>query len=1224
MTTTKAIDEQLETDLMLKKATDQYEKATDKETILTAIAETILGKERVQQYQQDYDQFVKTAQTISDVWTKINDPKTGPELKDAVIDVFKNELLKKVMIPELQINEITGMIRQAQEWKVVFDEYTSGNPEIIKEILTKTRDKAQGDYSDVVKTFLETHRDFETTINSIQAIPTEIDALMNKATDWEVLLETVKDEIVSEAVSQLTEHQEFLSNLLSHADQAQTILKDFEEKVQDYDFLQKVVDPDKEVSGEEMYNFLKRRVVNNSATLKAVIGITENLVEGQEVDSDDVFNLILTGIATAAGSVIISGPLAPLVNYQVAKTTFEVGQKFISSVQGTFQSLVTDFQAWYHAVEADASTSYEEAMETLFGYDETGNQAILTQNFDESLNQQGNDHGTVHLLPPSDFSDRKVVEIFAPFKGELIYAQLETQAPEIKDKRSKVVIYRKEDNTYHVFSFNALGNGLAVGKVLEKGFSLGIQATNEELKYEIYGVGTPLNPPHTGFENWAKWDPESYWNEGELKLEFFEVDKNGEILDEHGIHPSQTAYLDENEISRYVIQPNVKNSKEITLTVTQMGSSVTFNLPSSLTIPASDSSGIGHSQIIEMQVTPDSNISDDFGTIQIVEAFNSQIVLQGLESEGEQAEDFEPNGTAETLLNQPGILDILLNQGQESTVQNWVDNEKLFIENATNYFTERGETTQEVYDSKYLGEYLFAYNSGDKFSELQFLLESGVFKLQSETGLEMLAKSSNANEILEENQRLLKIGQEALEYAETNEILITGDFKQEIENLETSVHNFGLQIGTTISDDVFSDLSPWQKMKEILLGGNKGKEIRDFITPDSSNPDGIYAEIAIGTVAPHQKFFSPLDGELQLVTESSVWIRQTDGSIHHFGHIDVPDSLIQKYKIFKESNGQMERPTIHYGELMGESLSKDEPMTLAIHALGDPNADVSTWPKWNARDYWEGGGLGLEVVTAKGSEGVAIEEGGQEQLTFRLKVGHTGEIKLKLRFNDEGTAEADQVFAFYYETVEADGSRVQHYESELEVTFPATEADGSDQGTSMEQRISVYVKSDDDRSFLSAFEKTKLQFALIQAGATTPEQFQALNFELVSQETDVSMTGPEMMAEDQAKWGASSTDIQNLYREASNAYFLSAYSQISNPLDLTSATNDRLKGFEKEQEAYLLQEKLAKENYVVGNSLDNHKCSCFKYYDFNHINSHLLYIPLLSSLSNRIKDVSRC
>ncbi|MGK5091574.1 calcium-binding protein, partial [Deltaproteobacteria bacterium TL4] len=85
----------------------------------------------------------------------------------------------------------------------------------------------------------------------------------------------------------------------------------------------------------------------------------------------------------------------------------------------------------------------------------------------------------------------------------------------------------------------------------------------------------------------------------------------------------------------------------------------------------------------------------------------------------------------------------------------------------------------------------------------------------------------------------------------------------------------------------------------------------------------------------------------------------------------------------------------------------------------------------------------------------------------------------------------------------------------------------------------------------------------------------------------MSLTGPEMMAEGEEKWGASTTDIQNLYREASNAYFLSAYSQISNPLNLTSATNDRLKGFEKEQEAYLLQEKLAQDNYVVGNTLDN-------------------------------------
>ncbi|MGK5091962.1 hypothetical protein WDW89_08075 [Deltaproteobacteria bacterium TL4] len=198
--------------------------------------------------------------------------------------------------------------------------------------------------------------------------------------------------------------------------------------------------------------------------------------------------------------------------------------------------------------------------------------------------------------------------------------------------------------------------------------------------------------------------------------------------------------------------------------------------------------------------------------------------------------------------------------------------------------------------------------------------------------------------------------------------------------------------------------------------------------------------------------YTPLEGEVMLATESSVWIIAGDETIHRFSNIELNADILSEFRIYDANRQGLEPPQLEAGELIGET-NHDQKIQYDIYGMGDPKEPIWKWNRFNPEEYWNHGGLGLEVVTAKGSEGVSIEEGSQEQLTFRLKVAHTGEIKLKLRFNYEGTAEEDRVFSFYYETVGADGSRVQHYESELEVIFPATEADGSDQGNVSNLRI---------------------------------------------------------------------------------------------------------------------------------------------------------------------------
>ncbi|MGK5093998.1 hypothetical protein WDW89_18545, partial [Deltaproteobacteria bacterium TL4] len=243
----------------------------------------------------------------------------------------------------------------------------------------------------------------------------------------------------------------------------------------------------------------------------------------------------------------------------------------------------------------------------------------------------------------------------------------------------------------------------------------------------------------------------------------------------------------------------------------------------------------------------------------------------------------------------------------------------------------------------------------------------------------------------------------------------------------------------------------WEAVMYHLLrpeaeGAMLPQTVYEFFNPTESGK--LQGETGISY---HQEFkgqaqvYLPVGGLIHHVTDGAVWLQLQDGTIHRFSNLEtISDLLKTKFENYQQSHNDQDR-VIQSGDELG-LITSEQTLGYEIYGLGSSDTKASTWPKFDAQEYWNNGGLGLEVVTFDGSRGVSIEEGSQEQLTFRLKVGHTGEIKLKLRFNYEGTAEEDRVFAFYYETLGADGSRVQHYESELEVTFPATEADGSDQG----------------------------------------------------------------------------------------------------------------------------------------------------------------------------------
>ncbi|MGK5092175.1 hypothetical protein WDW89_09230, partial [Deltaproteobacteria bacterium TL4] len=193
--------------------------------------------------------------------------------------------------------------------------------------------------------------------------------------------------------------------------------------------------------------------------------------------------------------------------------------------------------------------------------------------------------------------------------------------------------------------------------------------------------------------------------------------------------------------------------------------------------------------------------------------------------------------------------------------------------------------------------------------------------------------------------------------------------------------------------------SIWEKVTHHLLHPSNDRTVHAEVLRDFHAPTVDNQLFAATTLCYNKKFsgksnvYSPVTGVIQQIAEGSVWVALQDGSVHRFSNLDeVPISTFKTGDI------------INTGSVLG-SITSQGSVQYSIYALGDPTADVSTWPKFNPEEYWERGGLGLEVVTATSTEGIAIEEGSQEQLTFRLKVGHTGEIKLKLRFNYEGTAE---------------------------------------------------------------------------------------------------------------------------------------------------------------------------------------------------------------------------
>ncbi|MGK5093327.1 calcium-binding protein, partial [Deltaproteobacteria bacterium TL4] len=702
-------------------------------------------------------------------------------------------------------------------------------------------------------------------------------------------------------------------------------------------------------------------------------------------------------------------------------------------------------------------------------------------------------------------------------------------------------------------------------------------------------------------------DAKDYWDHDGIHFQLVHVG-----FDENDI---AAGAMSENGTSTFSIALSVDIDRNIDFTLSE-GNNPFIRLISpysgangiELTLQSKDSAeGYAHSQYFYIESFGESNIDDETYPLDIKvdgKAFTAYTTV--LDQTGGRADsiEYDPNILTEVHqgeANEEAEL-VVIQVSQEMIESNKTEHAlTTAIENALQQYDTSQTPVLSTMNLKELLEFIgnaldgnqqpsppYTIDADDALVILNDVLEDrptfvnqlntfGVIKLKE-------ACTSLVNETIDINTELIRVTEKAL--LQLQGTPISQQFIDFYQNFKKEFDTFKTYASSSQSaESFFENLSPLEKMQTVLLGIWKTETLSPFMAPDEGTSSGIHESVEFQVANEEQTFASPLEGRLHLVTESSIWIQREDGSLHHFGQLRVSQDLLNRFRSFQPTQNQT-HPEIMIGETLGNPISTNMSLSYEIHAFGEPSQKIETWPKFNPEGYWARGGLGLEVVTANGAEGVAIEEGSREQLTFRLNVAHTGEIRFKLRFNYEGTAEEDRVFAFYYETLGADGSRVQHYESELEVTFPATEADGSDQGASMEQRILVYVKSDEDRSFLSAFEKTNLQFALFQEGATT-ERFQDLKFELVSQETDVSMTGPEMMAEDQAKWGASSTDIQNLYRDASNAYYLSAYGQISNPLDLTSATNDRLKGFEKEQAAYRLQEKLAQNNYVVGNALDN-------------------------------------
>ncbi|MGK5094289.1 hypothetical protein WDW89_20020, partial [Deltaproteobacteria bacterium TL4] len=644
------------------------------------------------------------------------------------------------------------------------------------------------------------------------------------------------------------------------------------------------------------------------------------------------------------------------------------------------------------------------------------------------------------------------VEVRSPVSGKILSYDIST---------GEICIESNKDGTIHVISgldsnamkfmeqsFAKYSKGTGT-ESLEAGSTIGFMIVTSgsgnkaegTIHYEIL-----LGEKFGALNKEVRVDPTDYWEEGgEMHLEVHTNDKWG----------NNDVDLDNGEIEAFQINANVKFDREVKVDLLIDGStSVTFD---------------GGYQGSEFTLNSDGSPKDiylhdkgggttDTAIVKILTGgWNRDdekpgfITRIGLDSEGGIAAQ-QTTETVDSLHVEDSQVGTAISSGTLATLQDWLSDTQQFLADYDSFIDGVDEEVIEADDFSYLGAFLVAdlgdqyQANGDHFSYLEELMLRNPVSSWSETALSaVITDQQTVDKLNEINQRFQQVNEVVIKYAEDHENDAPENYSDIAHQFESNQSQFeALQANPSDPKTLYQTLSMWDRMRMILTGGHKSEVVCDF-SYSENNSEGIHGGTDLQLFNPEQSLFSPLKGKIHLATANSLWITRQDGSIHKWSNLRVSQSIFSQYQAFEASNGQIERPSITLNDTIGESLYGGEVISYEIYALGDPTADVSTWPKFNPEEYWERGCLGLEVVTATGTEGIAVEEGSQEQLTFRLKVGHTGEIKLKLRFNYEGTAEEDRVFAFYYETLGADGSRVQHYESELEVTFPATEADGSDQ-----------------------------------------------------------------------------------------------------------------------------------------------------------------------------------